>query len=531
MVRGDAPPDNVRAMTSTGDEQTTPAGRRMSGRGLILALTVMVAGVVGANAVFAASDTARGLRDEARYTALPAAFDALPWDPDVVFFGDSRVILDPADLEAELARGLGRPLRVFSLNAPGGPPITHLGWTGYLLDRERPPELVVILLSEFMFGTGLDVTLSRESIPSLWRAVDAPTALLAGMPVEDALTAVMTDTFSALRLRRGVLRLLFDGGDPRPPANLGVQGFHPSPRVDARGQHARALHRAAAYAKELGPPAEINEEQLSYFAATLDRLRDGGVKVVVTTSPASTPLWPNHELPLYRESFARARAIAAERGVPFFDYKDTAVVPDWYFSDGDHLTADGARRYTVQLARNVLVPFLAGTKPPIGRPERWFPPAPAPGCEVLFDFEETEAPAGWTFAGDAFREPLVTGAQGPQQDVTGYGGLQLLNTHTAWRDDKATGTATSPPFTLTRPRLTLKVAGGKGEGVLVELLVATADGAEESVQVARGQEREHLAEVSWDVSPWRGHQARLRVVDRERGPWGHILLDDVQACD
>jgi len=503
----------------------------MSGRGLILALVVMVAAVVGANAVFAGTDLARGLRDEARYTALPAAFDALPWDPDVVFMGDSRVILDPGDLERELAAGLGRELRVFSLNQPGGPPITHLAWTGYLVDREDPPELVVILLSEFMFGTGLDVTLSRESVPSMWRAEDALTALMAGMPAEDVLTGVMCDSFSALRFRRGALRLLFDGGDPRPPANLGVQGFHPSPRVDARTQHHRALGRAAAYKKELSPPAEVNEEQLAYFAATIDRLHDAGIKVVVTTSPASTPLWPNHRLPLYEASFARAEAIAAERGVPFFDYKETAVVPDPYFSDGDHLTAEGARRYTIQLARNVLVPFLAGTAPPAGHPERWFPPSPEPGCEVLFDFEETQPPKGWRFVGDAFREPLVTGAQGPQQPVTGYGGLQLLNTHTAWRDDKATGTATSPAFTLTRPRLTLKVAGGDAEGVRVELVVTTADGTEDVVRVARGARHEHLTTVSWEIPQWRDRTAHLRLVDDERGPWGHIMLDDVQACE
>lgn len=503
----------------------------MSGRGLLVAFVFMVAGVVGANTVFAGTELARGLRDEARYTELPAAFEALPWDPDVVFMGDSRVILDPGDLEAELRRGLGRELRVFSLNVPGGPPIAHLAWTGYLLDRAKPPELVVILLSEFMFGTGLDVTLSREAVPSVWQADDAPTALLAGMPVEDVLTAVMCDSFSALRLRRGALRLLFEGGDPRPAANLGVQGFHPSPRVDARTQHARALGRAAAYKNELGPPAEVNEEQLAYFAATLDRLHAAGVKVLVSTSPASSPLWPNHRLPLYRASFARARALAAERGVPFLTYEDTAVVPDPYFSDGDHLTADGARRYTVQLARNVLVPFLAGTAPPVGRPERWYPPAPEPGCQVLFDFEETQAAPGWTFTGDAFREPLVTGGQGPQQDVTGYGGLQLLNTHTAWRADAATGTATSPPFVLDRPRLRLKVAGGGGEGVRVELLVANAEGGEDVVEVARGHQDEHLAPVTWEVARWRGRTAHLRVVDSERGPWGHILLDDVQTCE
>ena len=514
----------------------TPAlpARRMSGRGLALALFVMAAAVITANAVFARSDLARALRAENRYTELPAVYAALPHDPDVVFLGDSRTILDPTDFERELERALGRKLSVFNLAMPGGPPIAHLAMTGHLLARPRPPELVVIFLSEFMFGTGLDPVLSRESIPSSWRAADAPGAVLAGMPVEDALVGLMTDAFAALRLRRGVLRVALEGGEPHPAEDLGRQGFRPAARVSAQDQRGRADGRAAGYRKELSRPARVNEEQLGYFDATLSRLRAHGIRVIVTTSPASTPLWPNYDLPLYHESFDRARALAAAHGVPFVDYRETAVIPDAYFADGDHMNPEGARRFAVLFARNVVVPILTATPPPAppGPGARWFPPSPAPGCEVVFDFEELAPPDGWTFRGDAFREPFVTGARGTQQEVGGYGGLQLLNTHSAWTGDEATGTATSPPFALSRPALALAVGGGRGEDVRVELVLEPSpDAAEEVVRTARGDDREQLVPVRWDVAPWRGRTARLRVVDAARGAWAHVMVDDVQRCD
>lgn len=512
------------------------APRRMTGRGLVVAFAVMLATLIGAEVVFSRSELAEELRLEQRYTALVPAYRALDHDPEVVFLGDSRTIVDPADLERELEDGLGRPMRVFNLAMPGGPPMTHLAMTGPIVARDRPPELVVIFLSEFVFGSRLDPVLSRASVTSSWRAVDAPVALRAGMPVEEVLAAVMSDGFDALRLRRGVLGVVLEGKDPGEAEPLGVQGFRPAKRVDARTQRARAHGRAAGYRDELSPPAELNTEQLGYFEATLDRLLDHGIRVVVTTSPTSRPLWRNFELPLYLEGFGRARAMAAERGVPFVDYRETAVVADHYFADGDHLNPEGARRFTHLFARNVLVPLMRGEAPRAQRPpepgERWGPPVADEGCEVVFDFEEKVAPAGWDASGDAFADPLfVTGAQGGQQEVVGYGGLQLLNSHDAALGDRATGEALSPAFVLDRGRVRLSVGGGAGDDVGVALVVTGDDGEDEVIAEARGANSEHLAKVDWDVSAWRGQSARLRVTDDARGAWGHILVDDVQRCD
>lgn len=512
--------------------ETTPdmppaEGRRpLTGRGLAVALVVMLATVVVANRVVGQSDLAQAILASERYTALPRAFEAAPDDPDVAFLGDSRCIHGVAsDVVAdELSRALGRRVTVWNLGVPGGPPIAQLGWTGYLLDRERPPAAVVVMLSEYMFGSKLEPTMSRESIPSLWQWDDVPTAIAAGMPVEDALRGGVSDLFTAQRVRRGVLAKLFDGVAPGPPEDLGDHGYRRAGRVDAATQKARARGRAAGYHAEL-VDAELNEEQLGYFDATLARLTGAGVKVIVVTTPKSTPLFANLSLPVVAEAFRRVRDIAASYGVEVVAYRDTAVVDDAYFSDGDHLTREGAVRYSTLLSRRVLAPWLAPDAPRwAGR--RWTdPPEPDAGCELVFDFEEVDRPPGWGFEGESFRRAPSPGAVGTQQDVTGFRGRGLLSSFSAEKGDAATGEAGSGRFTITRPELRLLVGGGKADGLGVALIVEG-----KLVREARGADSEALGVVSWDVRELVGQSATLHVIDHRKGDWGHILLDQVELC-
>lgn len=53
----------------------------------------------------------------------------------------------------------------------------------------------------------------------------------------------------------------------------------------------------------------------------------------------------------------------------------------------------------------------------------------------------------------------------------------------------------------------------------------------EVVRTATGRDSEHLDWVSWDVADLRGERATVRVVDNNRGGWGHVLLDHVVATD
>nr|WP_200830569.1 GH32 C-terminal domain-containing protein [Arthrobacter sp. SLBN-122] len=53
----------------------------------------------------------------------------------------------------------------------------------------------------------------------------------------------------------------------------------------------------------------------------------------------------------------------------------------------------------------------------------------------------------------------------------------------------------------------------------------------QTVRTATGSDSEHLDWKSWDVSEFQGSQAAIRIVDNNRGDWGHILADEFVASD
>ena len=162
--------------------------------------------------------------------------------------------------------------------------------------------------------------------------------------------------------------------------------------------------------------------------------------------------------------------------------------------------------------------------------------------------------------GDYWKGPYPVGAQGrywvgtyesrPGPDA-GWGQTQ---------GDAPTGALTSDPFVVNRRHLSFLVGGGADVNtVRVELVVAAADfdrleqergGASRGparktgglpfvrrdgdvvvVFRAAGQNSELMRRVSWDVSPFAGARARVRIVDESSGGWGHINADDFRFSD
>ncbi len=136
---------------------------------------------------------------------------------------------------------------------------------------------------------------------------------------------------------------------------------------------------------------------------------------------------------------------------------------------------------------------------------------------VLFDFEN-ETHDGWEVEGNAFHDGPIDGSR---FDIHGYRGSQLVNSF--GDGDSATGSLTSPEFELTADHLSFLIGGGNHPGETgVELLV---DGR--SVREATGIDSGDMQWRSWDVAPFRGQTAKLRIFDRATGGWGHINLDHV----
>ncbi|MHC4206208.1 MAG: GH32 C-terminal domain-containing protein [Planctomycetota bacterium] len=144
----------------------------------------------------------------------------------------------------------------------------------------------------------------------------------------------------------------------------------------------------------------------------------------------------------------------------------------------------------------------------------------ASNTEVLIaDFEEDNY-GTWQVEGDAFGQKPAGGTLENQQDVSGFLGKGLVNTYLD--GDETTGVLTSPEFTIQRKCINFLVGGGDSRRTRIELLV---DGQVKFA--ASGDESEALEWENWDVSKFIGNNAKIRIIDRERGGWGHILVDHI----
>jgi non-lysosomal glucosylceramidase len=157
-------------------------------------------------------------------------------------------------------------------------------------------------------------------------------------------------------------------------------------------------------------------------------------------------------------------------------------------------------------------------KPPVERSE-----ARAP--HVFADFEK-EGYGEWMAEGEAFGSGPARGTLQNQQTVSGFKGRGLINTFVGG-DDRAQGRLLSPEFTIDRGWISFLVGGGSHAGrTCMNLLV---DG--KVVRTAAGRDRELLEIENWSVEEFRGRSARLEILDRESGGWGHVNIDHIEFRD
>ncbi len=90
--------------------------------------------------------------------------------------------------------------------------------------------------------------------------------------------------------------------------------------------------------------------------------------------------------------------------------------------------------------------------------------------------------------------------------------------------DGPQGNLTSEPFTITGSIISFLIGGGCDIGTeRVELLI---DG--QVVLQATGKCTETMERLRWNVSPYIGRTAQIRVIDASSGGWGHINFDDLK---
>jgi sucrose-6-phosphate hydrolase SacC (GH32 family) len=146
----------------------------------------------------------------------------------------------------------------------------------------------------------------------------------------------------------------------------------------------------------------------------------------------------------------------------------------------------------------------------------------APGTLSFADFENA-GHGTWTATGAAFGDGPTQGSLTGQPLVKGYTGQRLLNSFHG--GGPATGTLTSPAFTISRRYINFLIGGAAAETTSPAIVTLVVDGA--TVRSATGNGRNTLDWVAWDVQDLRGKSARLLVTDDNTTANGRILVDDI----
>ena len=149
----------------------------------------------------------------------------------------------------------------------------------------------------------------------------------------------------------------------------------------------------------------------------------------------------------------------------------------------------------------------------------------AGGDLVIADFNHGYG--GWTAEGEAFGEAPAAGTLERQLTVEGFVGEGLVNSY--YGEDGSVGTLTSPAFTIERAYINFLIGGGgDSENLYMALIV---DGEEVLRAAALTEGEELLRPAYWNVRPWVGKEAVLKIVDTATGGWGHINVDEIVQSD
>lgn len=172
-----------------------------------------------------------------------------------------------------------------------------------------------------------------------------------------------------------------------------------------------------------------------------------------------------------------------------------------------------------KIQREAGLTMVTGTAASLPEKER-----PSVEPDILFeDFENGYG--NWTVEGRAFGKAPAAGTLANQQAVSGFEGKGLVNTFLD--GDATTGRIQSKRFTIARRYIAFLIGGGSQKGeTCMNLLI------EGKVQnTATGRDREKLEWAFWDVGAFQGQQARLEIVDKGTGPWGHLNVDQIVFTD
>ena len=151
-------------------------------------------------------------------------------------------------------------------------------------------------------------------------------------------------------------------------------------------------------------------------------------------------------------------------------------------------------------------------------------PVGADGHSLNLDFEDGTL-RDWTATGTAFaHQPVKGDTVSPRRSdmKSGHQGNYWIGTYESGGDD-LTGTLSSVPFKVTQPWASFLVGGGPWPATRVEVVRADT---QKVIFKTSGYEGEELRPVVVDLQPHQGREIFIRIVDEQKGHWGHVNFDN-----
>jgi hypothetical protein len=308
----------------------------------------------------------------------------------IVLIGDSTIVgpsllpkneTMPRILEAELNHRVpNRRIHVWNMSIAGARSTDEL----CLLKKaiEGKPDFIAVegnyFISEQIFDA--NVPLHAEWVMNPWLAYnlpEVPPSLLPLLPprnwkqcVEDSLTVAIETHVRLVGMRQAINAMLF-GVQPRTPFET------PNPLIMAGVSIAKKTHRlyaqswsqkgisAGSYVSKFCQPITPDNFNGQHYREVMLELQRVG-------TPALTYLTPQNpgitKVVLTPEEYGAGRTVLSSffqgYGVPYYDFSE--LVPDPFFVDNDHLTAEGNRRLAVALANEIAPRIQNQQRDPVG---------------------------------------------------------------------------------------------------------------------------------------------------------------------
>ena len=145
--------------------------------------------------------------------------------------------------------------------------------------------------------------------------------------------------------------------------------------------------------------------------------------------------------------------------------------------------------------------------------------------DILIEDFESWPLNKWTFEGDAFspvkQDPMFVDSWGDR----GYRGYGYMSSFIHY--DAGVGQMTSREFEIKRHYINFLLAGGNYENDTYAALIV--DGKE--VRKSSGLNNRRMEWYNWDVSEFKGKNARIRLVDTYRSYYGFVVADHFVQSD